>query len=272
MRDLDFAWVRELVRTRAAIVLDDRKRYLVESRLGPIAREEGFGGLAELIAAIRSGRRRDLEEAVVDAMTTNETSFFRDGVPWVALRDHVLPDLIERRRSQRRLRLWSAACSTGQEPYTLSMMLEQHFPQVRDWNVDILATDISPSVLEKARRGTYHGTDLSRGLDRDLRNRFFREGPPGRWTIDPKVQSRVRFERLNLAVPWPSWVGQFDIIFVRNVLIYFDVDTKRSILSRMERHLQSDGYLLLGSGETTLNLGLGLRRRQADRAWFYQHG
>ncbi len=272
MRETDFAWVREVVRSRAAIVLDDRKRYLVESRLGPLAREHGFDGISELVLAIRSGRRRELEEAVVDAMTTNETSFFRDGVPWQAMREHVLPDIIERRRTKRRLRVWSAACSTGQEPYTLSMLLHEHYPQVMDWDLEILATDISPSVLQKARDGVYAPTEVGRGLELPLRNKYFSPADGGRWAIEPRLQKPIRFERLNLAAPWPPFVGQFDIIFVRNVLIYFDVPTKKDILSRMEKHLAPDGYLLLGSGETTLNLGLGLRRRQAERAWFYQHG
>ena len=272
MRDTDFSWVRELVRTKAAIVLDDRKRYLVESRLTPVARAHGFGGIAELVLAIRSGRRRDLVEEVVDAMTTNETSFFRDGVPWQAMREHVLPDIIARRRTRRRLRVWSAACSTGQEPYTLSMLLREHFPQVLDWNLEILATDISPSVLGKAQAGEYMRTEIGRGLLPGLRERYFDESENKRWIIKDEVRKPVRFERLNLAAPWPSWVGTFDIIFVRNVLIYFDVPTKKDILSRMEKRLAPDGYLLLGSGETTLNLDLGLRRRQADRAWFYQHG
>lgn len=272
IRDADFDWVCTTVREQAAIVLDERKRYLVESRLEPLAREHGFPGLSELVFAVRSGRRRDLLEAIVDAMTTNETSFFRDGLPWRALRDHVLPDIIARRASSRRLRLWSAACSTGQEPYTLAMMLAQHFPRVRDWDVEILATDISARVLDQAREGTYRGHELSRGLDPALRDRFFTADGQGRFHLDPVIRDRVSFRRMNLAAPWPGFVGQYDIIFVRNVLIYFDVGTKRSILSRMEKHLQPDGYLLLGSGETTLNMGLGLRRLQAERAWFYQHG
>lgn len=268
----DFAWVCRVVRERAAIVLDHRKQYLVESRLGPLAREQGFVDIGGLVFAARSGQRRDLIDAIVDAMTTNETSFFRDGSPWEALRGSVLPELIERRARTRRLRLWSAACSTGQEPYTLAMVLRSEFPQVCGWDLEILATDISTTVLERARRGAYLGTELARGLDPRLRRQFFEKKEDGLHHLDPAVRDMVTFRRMNLAQAWPGWVGHYDLIFVRNVLIYFDLDTKKDILRRMERHLQPDGYLLLGSGETTLNMGLGLRRQQADRAWFYQHG
>lgn len=271
MRRADFEFVRTLVRDEAAIVLDESKEYLVESRLRPLARRHGFKGLEDLLFAVRSGHRRELSLEIVDAMTTNETSFFRDDLPWQALREDVLPELVERRKARRRLRVWSAACSTGQEPFTLAMMIHDHFPSLLDWDLEIRATDISPTVLERAREGRFQRVELDRGVPAHLRSRWFRSDGEGGFRIDRRAVELVTFQRLNLAGPWPA-LPTFDLIFVRNVLIYFDTGTKREILARMERHLASDGYLLLGSGETTLNLGLGLRRRQHRRSWFYQHG
>lgn len=271
MRPSDFDWVRQMVRDRSAIVLEERKRYLVESRLTPIARDAGFMSLQEMLTAVRAGGHRDLVDRMVDAMTTNETSFFRDEAPWQALREAVLPDLIERRKERRRLRIWSAACSTGQEPYTLSMMLHDHFPSVLDWDLEILATDISPSVLERARAGVFQMVEMDRGVRTPLRTRWFRRLPDGRFAIDDRAKAPITFRRMNLAARWPPF-SPFDLILVRNVLIYFDSATKRGILQRMEGALAADGYLLLGSGETTLDLGVGLRRERAGRAWFYQHG
>lgn len=272
IRNSDFAWVCDLVRQRAAIVLDDRKRYLVESRLGSLARHTGHGDIPSLILEVRRGGSPELRDAIVDAMTTNETSFYRDARAWEALQHEVLPDLIARRSRDRRLRLWSAACSTGQEPYTLAMVLRSAFPQVCRWDLEIVATDISPTVLQRAERGTYRTHELSRGLEPSQVERFFEPPRAGGRRIRAELRDMVQFRQMNLAERWPVDLGRFDLVFVRNVLIYFDTATKRDILGRMESHLASDGYLLLGSGETTLNLGIGLRRQSAELGWFYRHG
>lgn len=271
MRTADFEWVSQLLLQHAAIVLERRKMYLVEARLPPVARRHAFDSVDELIVAARTGRRMDLRLDIVDALTTNETSFFRDRTTWAVLRESVLPELVELRRRSRTLRVWSAACSTGQEPYTVAMILAEDFPELADWTVDLLATDVSRSVLQRAREGVFGAYELDRGLPPVLRRRYFSDLRDGRSQISPSLRQRVRWQHLNLAGPWPR-LPTFDLMFVRNVLIYFDAPTKQAILARAERHLARDGVLFLGSGETTYNLDLGLRRYQRKQAWFYQHG
>jgi chemotaxis protein methyltransferase CheR len=271
VRPVDFNWVRQLLAEHAAIVLDEGKVYLVEARLPPVARAHGFTSVEELIVAARAGRRMALRLEIVDALTTNETSFFRDRTAWAALREEVLPELIERRRGARTLRVWSAACSTGQEPYTVAMLIHEHFPELQDWRVDILATDVSRSVLEQAQQGIFGAYELERGLPASTRSRYFARLDRGRSQICDDIRRRVRFRQLNLAGPWPA-LPTFDLVFIRNVLIYFDAATKQDVLSRAEARLARDGFLLLGSGESTLNLDLGLKRLSRHQAWFYQIG
>ena len=219
MRLADFDWVRELLLQHAAIVIEPRKMYLVEARLPPVARRNDFASVEA-----RIGRRKDLRRAIVDALTTNETSFFRDRAIWEALRESLLPDLIQRRASRKTLRIGSAACSTGQEPYTLAMLLLEDFPELADWHVKILATDVSRSVLDKAREGAFGAYELDRGLPPTLRRRHFERLPGGRSQISAACRDMVCFQQLNLAGPWPA-LPTFDVIFVRNVLIYFDAPT-----------------------------------------------
>ncbi len=263
----DFDFLRTLVRERSGIVLDPGKEYLVESRLGPVARAEGLSGIPELVAALRRGRP-GLESVVVDAMTTNETSFFRDIHPFEALRTQVLPQLIERRRATRELSFWCAAASSGQEPASICMLLREHFPELVSWRLRFLATDISPSMIERAKRGRYSQLEVNRGLPASYLVKYFeRQGAD--WQLKPEIRDMVEYRLLNLAEPWPM-VGQMDIVFIRNVLIYFDRDTKKRVLQGIRRILRPDGFLVLGSSETTFNIDESWTSRTFGKTIFYQ--
>lgn len=263
----EFDYVREFVRAKSAIVLDPGKEYLVESRLGPLAKQAGFDSIAALVERLRRNDTQ-LEHQVVDAMTTNETSFFRDLHPFAALKTTVIPDLLAKRARERKLDIWSAACSSGQEPYTIAMTLREHFPQLSGWNVKLLATDLSTEMLAKAREGRYAQIEANRGLPAPLLVKFFERSGMG-WLVKPEVKQVVDFRQLNLVAPWPP-MARMDIIFIRNVLIYFDVETKRMIFNRIAQLLKPDGYLFLGAAETTVNIHDGFQRLQIDKAGCYQ--
>ena len=248
----EFDYIRSLVHERAAIVLEPGKSYLVESRLMPLARAEGLATVAELVARMRAQRAGRLHRLVVEAMTTNETSFFRDLRPFAALRDVVLPDLLARRAAERTLSLWCAAASSGQEPYSVAMLLREHFPQLEGWTVRLLASDISEEMVARAREGRYRQLEVNRGLPAALLVKYF-EKAGVEWRLREDVRRMVEFFTVNLADAWPA-LPPMDAILVRNVLIYFDLETKRAILGRMRRLLRPDGYLFLGGAETTMNL------------------
>jgi chemotaxis protein methyltransferase CheR len=242
-----FACVRKLVYARAAIVLDDSKGYLVESRLATLAREHGFASVNDLCASLPLANER-LQFAVVEAMTTNETSFFRDHHPFEAIRRVALPELIAKRSFKRALRIWCAACSSGQEPYSLAMMIDEHFPMLSTWKVEIYATDLATSVVARAREGRYSQVEVNRGLSAAALVRYFtREGLE--YSLKAEIRRRVQFAELNLIGNWPP-LEAFDLVLLRNVLIYFDHPTKVKILTRMRSCVASDGYLMLGGAET----------------------
>ncbi len=264
----DFEYVRRLVRERAAIVLEDGKAYLAESRLVPVAREEGFASVAELIARIRSERFGRLHRKVVEAMTTNETSFFRDVAPFEALRTVGFPELLARRATERVLHVWCAAASTGQEPYSVAMLLREHFPELATWTVRLLATDLSTEVLARARAGRFTQLEVNRGLPASCLVRYF-ERDGAYWVLGEEVRRMVEFRELNLAEPWPP-LPPMDVVLLRNVLIYFDLDTKRAVLGRLRRVLRADGWLFLGGAETTLNVDDAFERVQVGRASAYR--
>jgi chemotaxis protein methyltransferase CheR len=252
----DFTYIADLARRRAAIVLEPGKEYLVESRLTPIAQKEGHAGLAEFIARLRTGPESGpMHSRVVDALTTNETFFFRDHHPFEALRKSVLPPLIQARANLRRLTIWCAACSTGQEPYSIAMMLREHFPQLASWKVNILATDISPRVLDQARKGVYSQIEVNRGLPAIYLVKHFTQNGGG-WMVRDEIRKSVEFRELNLIQSWGS-LPVFDVVFIRNVLIYFDVPTKQAILRNIRRNMAPDGQLFLGTAETAINLDAG---------------
>ena len=265
----DFAYLRRLMHERAAIVIEPGKEYLALSRLDPIARTVGVGSVAELVDVLRAeDAASPLHDQVIDALTTNETTFFRDHKPFESLRTHVLPDLIEQRRGSRTMAVWSAGCSSGQEPYSIAMAIREHFPELLTWQLSILGTDISPSVLDRARRGRYGQLEVNRGLPAHLLVRHFtRAGME--WEIEEPIRRMVRFERHNLVQAWPT-LPSFDLVLMRNVMIYFDPDAKREVLAKMHRQLAPDGYLLLGASETTFNLSEDFDREPDGRTTWYR--
>lgn len=265
----DFEMIRTLVRQRSAIVLENGKETMVESRLTFLARREGIGSMADILGRLRKEPYGRLHEQVVEAMTTNETLFFRDILPFDALKSRILPELIKNRESERRLYVWCAGCSSGQEPYSVAMILKEYFPQVAgQWTLKILAGDISTEMIAKARAGRYTQFEVNRGLPALFLVKYFQQAGI-EWHLREDIRRMVQFDVINLANPWPV-LPPFDIVFLRNVLIYFDVETKKDILTRMRKVLKPDGYLILGAAETTLNLDDKYKRLQLDKAWCYQ--
>jgi chemotaxis protein methyltransferase CheR len=263
----DFDYIAQLVHRRSAIVLEPGKEYLAESRLEGIARDHGLASVGELVAHMRSGML-DLSDAVVDAMTTNETSFFRDAHPFNALRDTVLPELIEARRVARSITIWCGATSSGQEPYSVAMLMREHFPELASWQVRIIATDISPSMLERTRAGRYSQLEVNRGLPATMLVKYFtRDGM--HWVVSEDLRRMVSAQYLNLNERWPV-MPPFDLVLLRNVLIYFDVPTKQQILAKVRQSLRPDGLLLLGGAETTMNLDANFERVPHGRSTWYR--
>ena len=262
----EFGFVRDLVRTESAIVLDAGKEYLVESRLLPLARAAGHPDVTSYVAEVALRRQPRTLTAVVEALTTNETSWFRDNDPFTALRTTVLPALAKT-RTRKSLRIWCAACSTGQEPYSVAMTVLDS-PLLADFDVTIVATDLSEEVLEKGRKGEYSQLEVNRGLPAPLLVRHFtREGL--NWRISPQLRSKVEFRQLNLLRPY-TMLGKFDIVFMRNVLIYFDQATKQDILRRVRQVTAPDGYLFLGAAEMTRGLDDSWEREPAGRSALYR--
>ncbi len=263
-----FNYISNLVLRKSAIVLEPSKNYLVESRLLPVARSHGWETIDELVDALQKQVASALVDEVVDAMTTNESSFFRDLHPFNALRTDILPDLISRRSKERVLNIWSNACSSGQEVYSIAMLIREHFPELSGWRVRLIATDLSNQILEKAKSGTFTQTEVNRGLPMPmLLKHFKREGI--QWKISDEIRKMVEFKTLNLIEPWPTTLPKMDIVFLRNVLIYFSVATKTQILEKVHRVLQNDGILFLGGAETTMNLNVKFERKVIDKATGY---
>ncbi len=264
----DFEFVRALVLKRSAIVLENEKLYLADTRLQAVARREGIESVEALVARLRTAAAGPLAQKVVEAMTTNETSFFRDVQPFEMLKQVVVPELMKRRAAERRLRIWCAASSTGQEPYSLAMLLREHFPALGGWDLRIVASDLSTDVLEKAKQGRYSQLEVNRGLPASLLVKYFqRQGTE--WQLKDDVRRLIEFRQLNLIEPWPA-LPPCDVVLIRNVLIYFDVETKRQILGKARRVLRPDGYLFLGGAETTINLDDSFQRVEFQRAGCYQ--
>jgi chemotaxis protein methyltransferase CheR len=245
-------YIRTLVRSRSAMVLDDGKEYLIQARLAPLVRQEGVASLEHLVARLQARPDGPLHHRVVEAMTINETSFFRDVNPFEAVRKLILPELLKARAAHRVLNVWSAACSTGQEPYSLAMVLRDAIPDLASWRVRIYATDLSSAVLERAKRGRFTQLEMNRGLPAPmLIKNFAQDGLE--WQVKPEVRALIDFRQMNLCEPWPSF-PPMDLVFMRNVLIYFDIATKKRMFGRLREVLRPDGYLFLGAAETTLNI------------------
>ena len=264
----DFEFVRDLVRANAGIVLEDGKEYLVEARMTGMIRQEKLASVAALVARLRAHPGDPLLQKVVEAMTTNETSFFRDVHPFDALKKAVLPALLARRAATRSLSIWCAASSTGQEPYTIAMTLCEAVPALESWKLNFLATDISSEMVARSRAGTYNQIEINRGLPAALMVKYF-EKHGLEWRAKQRLRDMVQFREMNLTQAWPA-MPPADIVFMRNVLIYFDANTKREILMKLRRVLQPDGYLFLGCAETTLCLDDAYERLQVEKSGCYQ--
>lgn len=264
----DFAYICKLVYDRSAIVLEPGKEYLVETRLLPVVRELKLDSISQLVTRLRYYQDNELVGRIIDAMVTTETFFFRDLQPFEAMKKSILPELIARRKSSRILNIWSAAASTGQEAYSIAIMLKENFPELSNWMVNILATDLSSEVLAKARSGVYNQIEVNRGLPAALLSRYFVQHGV-KWQLCEEIRRKVDFKEMNLTRPWPL-LPPMDIVLLRNVMIYFDVDAKKSILSKMAALLRPDGYLLLGGAETTMNLNDSFQRVDFSKAGFYR--
>jgi len=266
--ELEFNYIRKLVRNRSGIVLEAGKEYLVESRITPLLDTEGFNDFSDLVRSLQINPTNGLHDKVVEALTTNETSFFRDVRPFEILREKVLPEIIQRNSATRRINIWCGASSSGQEPYTLAILLKEHFPQLNVWDIHFTATDISTKMLNRCRTGTYTQLEVNRGLAANILIKYFdREGI--HWIIKKPLREMVQFKKLNLCDPLPP-MRPMDIIFLRNVLIYFDPEMKKKILEQIKHRMHPEGYLFLGAAESTINLNNSFERLVVQQSGCYQ--
>ena len=251
MNQPDYEFLRKLLRDKSGLDLSADKQYLIESRLLPLARKAGLASISDLVQKLKDGSSALISQ-VVEAMTTNETFFFRDKVPFDHFRDVIMPELLKARAGRKSIRIWCAACSTGQEPYSLAMSLKEMSAALNGWRVEILATDLSQEVLEKSKAGLYSQFEVQRGLPIQLLVKYFKQAGE-LWQINSDVRGMVQHRQLNLLHDF-SQLGTFDVIFCRNVLIYFDQDTKINIFNRLARLMEADGFLVLGAAETVVGL------------------
>jgi chemotaxis protein methyltransferase CheR len=263
---LDYEYLRKLLKERSGLDLAADKQYLVESRLAPLARKSGLGGIADLVAKMKGGAP-SLTAEVVEAMTTNETFFFRDKIPFEHLQDTILPLMLKARANRRTLRIWSAACSTGQEPYSIAMCLKEKAPLLSGWRIEIVATDLSLEVLEKSKAGIYSQFEVQRGLPIQMLVKYFTQSGEI-WQVNADIRAMVQHRQLNLLQDF-SHLGKFDVIFCRNVLIYFDQETKIEVFKRLNRVLEPDGMLMLGAAESVVGITDAFRPYM-DRRGLYQ--
>jgi chemotaxis protein methyltransferase CheR len=247
----DYEYLRKLLKDQSGLDLSADKQYLIESRLVPLSRKAGLSGIPELVQKMKTGSA-PLIAQVVEAMTTNETFFFRDKIPFDHFRQSIMPEILKSRAARKSVRIWCAAGSTGQEPYSLAMCLKEMESQLAGWRVEVIATDLAQEVLEKSRAGLYSQFEVQRGLPIQLLVKYFKQNGEF-WQINPDIRAMVQHRQLNLLHDF-SGLGTFDVIFCRNVLIYFDQDTKINIFSRLCRIMEPDGFLVLGAAETVVGL------------------
>ena len=267
--EADHVLLRRLLHERTGVVLDESREPFAEMRLGALATELGLDSLAEVMEALRTEESWGvLHRMVVEALAISETSWFRDAPLWMELRETILPELISRRALARRLELWCAACATGQEPYSLAMLLHDFAARLAGWDVRVLATDFSHGILKRARAGCYSPIEMNRGLPAIQLVRHFRKADDA-WELRPDVRERVEFRELNLKGPWPA-LPAMDLVLMRNVLIYFEPELRRRVLRQLALNLSPDGVLVLGSGETTLTLDDSFEAVPLGRATVYR--
>ncbi|MEE2960133.1 MAG: protein-glutamate O-methyltransferase CheR [Myxococcota bacterium] len=243
----EYETIRKLVLNRSGIVLDTHKQAFTEQKLGPLAEEHGLTTLSDVVQKVASNPTGPLMQKVVEAITTPETGFFRDNRAFKALKEAVFPKLIEKRGMERALNIWSGACSTGQEPYSILMQIHENFPELKGWTIRFIATDISSKVLAQAKEGVFSQLEMNRGLPAPLLLKYFQKNGL-QWQVKPVIRSLVDFRVLNLIEQWPP-LPKMDIIFMRNVLVYFETETKRKILNKVADSLKPGGHLFLGMAE-----------------------
>ena len=266
MTPQDFDYLRQMLRERSGLVLSAEKQYLAESRLLPVARKHRLATLADLVGALKTTSPGQLAIEVIEAMTTNETFFFRDKIPFEHFRDTIMPALIESHPKRRRIRIWCTAAASGQEPYSLAMLLREMNQQLAGFRIEILASDLSNEMLEKAKAGIYSQFEVQRGLPIQQLVKYFTQVGEA-WQIAPEIRAMVSFRPLNLLHDF-GHLGSFDLIFCRNVLIYFDQPTKTGVLDRLARVIEPDGFLVLGAAETVVGL-TGAFKPMPDRRGLY---
>jgi chemotaxis protein methyltransferase CheR len=252
MKPADFELLSGMLRSRSGLVLSKDKVYLLETRLMPVARKRGLENVEALVEQVRTKKEEVLFRDITEAMTTNETFFYRDSKPFDAFRDDILPHLMEARAQRKTLRIWCAAASTGQEPYSLCMIMKEVAAKLHGWRIEVLATDLSREVLEKAKVGLYSQFEVQRGLPIQHLVKYFKQVGE-MWQIDESIRSMVTFRELNLMDDF-SRLGMFDLVMCRNVLIYFDQQTKNNVLERVSQIIPADGRLILGAAETVIGV------------------
>ncbi len=270
LTDEEFSLISEVVFDLSGVVLDRTKGYLIEGRLTPVAMEAGCNSFQELYSKIKQNGDRILREKVVDAITTHETLFFRDTSPFEALEHKIIPELLDRKakKMDRRIRIWSAACSTGQEPFSVGMIFHKLLGVSKDWNISILGTDISSLAISKASLGVYSDHEMDRGMKPEMKRDYFERVKEG-WRIKDHIRAMVSFRKLNLLEPFQS-LGKFDIVLCRNVAIYFTKEDRKSLFQRIREVLTEEGYLFTGSSEMLTDLGPEFRPQYHCRTVVYQ--
>ena len=272
MKPENFTYLAEFLKVESGLIITDEKVYLVESRLGPVARKRGLADLDDLVVAVRGKKDANLNNDVVEAMTTNESFFFRDIKPFESLKNTVLPQVVSARKAAKakKIRIWSAACSSGQEPYTIAMMLKENPAILQGLDVEIIGTDISSEILAKAREGIYTQFEAQRGLPIQLLMKYFTQVGE-HWQINEDIRSGVQLHQANLLRDL-SRFGKFDVVICRNVLIYFESPTKAAVLGRIRSMMPNDGYLFLGAAETVVGISDSFKTIQGERGVYATDG
>lgn len=264
----DYKYITDFLLETTGLSLGENKEYLLEARLIPLAQTHGMNSIQDLVLSLRSGIDPTLRQDIMEAMTTNESSFFRDRRPFDELKNSILPDIIAERSTTQKLRIWCSACSHGQEPYSIVMTLREHFPELADWNIQIVATDLCTKALNRAEEGIYSQFEVQRGLPVQLLMKYFEQCEQG-WKIKSDSGVNIQWKRLNLLEDFKH-LGMFDIVFCRNVLIYFKPEMKKNILNRISEQMHSSGVLLLGAAETVLGISDNYSKLSGCQSAIYQ--
>ncbi len=267
MNNTDFEFIRQFIKTEAAIVMEPGKEYLVESRLMPIAVEEGLVTLEALVKEMKFKPTESLKLKVIDALTINETLFFRDIHPFEVLKNEILPAVLVKKQKEKRLNIWCAASSSGQEPYTIAMILKDQWSSLEGWTINFIASDISDKMIGRAKEGIYNQIEVNRGLPMPYLLKYFQK-VGANWQIHKEIRDMVKFQKINLMNSWT--LPTMDFVFMRNVLIYFNVETKKDVFERVEKTLDPEGYFFLGGSETTLGISNRFERIGINRVPCYQ--